>query len=154
MVAIGDIVSVRQLPGQRFVVIGPVTNPAGPARRRWRVRRESAGGQLTGRTCGEGDLTVLAHPTFVPGQRVTFFGKEAEVVRDDSPTVRLKYVALRPRNLDRHNGFMRTPTVAIGAADVGRADLHEQVPDAPVLSKGSYYYPLAAAVAGVTPHQH
>lgn len=32
--------------------------------------------------------------------------------------------------------------------------IHEQVPDAPVLPKGSYYYPLAAAVAGITPHQH
>ena len=32
--------------------------------------------------------------------------------------------------------------------------IHEQVPDAPVLPKGSYYDLLAAAVAEVTPHQH
>ena len=32
--------------------------------------------------------------------------------------------------------------------------IHEQVPDAPVLPKGSYYHRLAAAVAEVTPHQH
>ena len=32
--------------------------------------------------------------------------------------------------------------------------IHKQVPDAPVLPKGSYYYRLAAAVATVTPHQH
>ena len=32
--------------------------------------------------------------------------------------------------------------------------IHEQVPDAPVLPKGSYYHLLAAAVAEVTPHQH
>jgi DNA-binding NarL/FixJ family response regulator len=32
--------------------------------------------------------------------------------------------------------------------------IHEQVPDAPVLPKASYYYRLAAAVAAVTPHQH
>lgn len=31
--------------------------------------------------------------------------------------------------------------------------IHKQVPDAPVLPKGSYYYRLAAAVAAVTP-QH
>ena len=32
--------------------------------------------------------------------------------------------------------------------------IHEQVPDAPILPKGSYYHLLAAAVAEVTPHQH
>ena len=32
--------------------------------------------------------------------------------------------------------------------------IHKQVPDAPVLPKGTYYYRLADAVAAVTPHQH
>ena len=32
--------------------------------------------------------------------------------------------------------------------------IHEQVPDAPVLPKGSYYHLLAGAVAEVTPHQN
>ena len=32
--------------------------------------------------------------------------------------------------------------------------IHEQVPDAPVLPKGSYYNRLADAVAAVSPQQH
>ena len=43
--------------------------------RRWRVRREFAGGRLQSRNVGVGDLEVVAHPTFAPGQIVRYFGR-------------------------------------------------------------------------------
>ena len=124
MVEIGDICEVRQLPGERWVVIGPVTNPADPGRRRWRVR---AGRPLQGRVVGDGDLVVLEHPEFEPGQLVNFHGNNAQVVRDDGNTVRLRYLHLRPRSLDRELGrYWREPTVRVGLADVDRGDLVAQ----------------------------
>jgi hypothetical protein len=122
MPAIGDIVTIRRIPG-RWAVIGPHPQDE----RRWRVRRDGAEvgyGPPQGRTAGDGDLEVLAHPIFSAGQVVTFSGREAKVVRDEGgATVGLRYLALRGRSLDRRDGFYRTPTVAIGEADVERGEL-------------------------------
>ena len=127
MVAIGDICSIRQLPGLRWAVIGPVQNPADPARRRWRVRTEVAGRPPQGRTVGDGDITVLSHPIFTPGQIVNFHGNDAKVVADHGDTVRLRYLHLRPRSLDRVIGrAWREPTVRIGETDIDRGELVAQ----------------------------
>ena len=125
--AIGDICEIRQLPGERWVVIGPVTNPADPGKRQWRVRAERAGRPPQGRVVGAGDLEVLEHPQFTAGQIVNFHGNEAEVLSDDGDTVRLRYLHLRPRNLDRLIGrAWRQPTVRVGEIDVDRGDLVAQ----------------------------
>ena len=127
MPAIGNIVELRQFPGQRWSVLGPVDNPADPGKRQWRVRAERAGRPPQGRVVGDGDLEVLAHPEFTPGQVVRFFGNEAEVLRDDGDTVRLRYLHLRPRNLDRLIGrSWRQRTVRVGETDIDRGDLVAQ----------------------------
>ena len=48
---------------------------------------------------------------------------EAKVLADDGDTVAIRYLYLRPRNLDRRNGFMRTPSVSVGEISVARGDL-------------------------------
>ena len=85
-------------------MLGPVDNPADPARRQWRVRYEVAGRPPHGRVVGEGDLEVLEHPQFTVGQIVNFHGNEAKVVSDDGDHIRLKYLHLRGRSLDREIG--------------------------------------------------
>ena len=122
MPQVGDIVEVRQLPGQRWAVLGPHDHGLPPGRL-WRVRTETAGRPPQGRTVGDGDLTLLEHPEFTPGQIVNYFGREAMVVSDDGDTIRLRYQQLRPRNLDRHDGISRVPTVRIGEIDVARGEL-------------------------------
>ena len=70
---------------------------------------------------------MLSHPEFTPGQVVRFFGNDAEVLRDDGDTVRLRYLHLRPRSLDRLLGrYWREPTVRIGETDIDRGDLVAQ----------------------------
>ena len=125
-IAICDVVSVRQFPGQRWVVLGPHVHGVPPGRL-WRVRREVAGRPPHGRVVGEGDLEVLEHPQFTHGQIVNFFGNDAQVVRDDGDHIRIKYLHLRPRGLDRLLGRVwRQPTVRVGLADVDRGDLVAQ----------------------------
>ena len=120
MPQVGDIVEIARLPaGLRWVVVGPHPQDA----RRWRVRRDFAGGRIQGRNVGVGDLELVAHPTFTPGQRVRYFGQEAQVLADHGDTVAIKYLYLRPRALDRRNGFMRTPSVSVGEISVARGDL-------------------------------
>ena len=122
MPQVGDIVKIRQLEG-RWAVIGPHLNGIPPGRL-WKVRRASGGRPAEGRVVGDGDLEVLAHPIFTAGQLVRFFGNDAEVLTDNGDTIRLRYLHLRPRSLDRMSGrFWRTPTVAIGEADVERGEL-------------------------------
>ena len=121
MVAIGDICEVRQLPGQKWAVIGQHPQDG----RRWRVRRDGdeVGRPTQGRTCGEGDLIVLSHPQFSFNQIVWYRGQSAEVLADNCDTIRLRYQYLRPRNLDRHDGIGRVRSVAIGQIDVARGEL-------------------------------
>ena len=120
MVQVGDIVEIARLPaGLRWVVICQHPQDA----RRWRVRREFAGGRIQGRSVGHGDITVVGHPTFKPGQIVRYFGNQAQVLADHGDTVALRYLYLRPRALDRRDGVMRTPTVATGDLSVARGDL-------------------------------
>ncbi len=117
---IGDVVEIARLPaGLRWVVVGP--HPQDD--RRWRVQREFSGGRIQGRNVGVGDLQVVGHPTFEPGQTVRYFGSKAKVLADHGDTVAIKYLYLRPRNLDRRNGVMRVPTVDTGMISVARADL-------------------------------
>ena len=78
---------------------------------------------MQGRNVGVGDLEVVAHPIFKPGQIVRYFGSEAKVLADNSETVAIRYLYLRGRALDRRNGFMRTPGVSVGAVSVARGDL-------------------------------
>ena len=123
VVAIGDIVEVRQLPGQKWAVIGPHPQDA----RRWRVRRDGdeVGYRPTqGRTVGLGDLVVLGHPQFSPGQIVWYRGREAEVLADHGDTVALCRHELRPRNLDRLVGpVWREPTYQLGEYEIARGEL-------------------------------
>ena len=127
MVAIGDSVELRQFPGQRWSVLGPVDNPTDPGKRQWRVRAERAGRPPQGRVVDDGDLEVLGHPEFTPGQVIRFFCNEAEVLRDDGDTVRLRYLHLRPRNLDRLIGrSWRERTVRVGEVDIDKGDLVAQ----------------------------
>ena len=130
MVAIGDIVEVRQFPGQRWAAIGPHVHGVPPGRL-WRVRRDGAevgrGRPPQGRTIGDGDLRVLSHPQFTPGQIVTHHGREAEVLRDDGDTVRLRYQQLRPPALDRLiSRTWRERTIQICETDIERGDLVAQ----------------------------
>ena len=103
MPQVGDIVEIARLPaGLRWVVIGLHPQDA----RRWRVRREFAGGRLQSRNVGVGDLEVVAHPTFAPGQIVRYFGKEAKVLADHGDTVAIRYLyspAAQSRPPQRHH---------------------------------------------------
>ena len=91
------------------------------------MRAERAGRPPQGRTVGDGDLEVLEHPQFTAGQIVNFHGNEAMVVSDDGDHIRLRYLHLRPRNLDRLIGrAWRQPTVRVGETDIDRGDLVAQ----------------------------
>jgi len=122
MVSVGDIVSVRQFPGERWVVVGRLDNGL-PPERRWRVQRPGKvrrRNRPRGRVAGDGDITVLDHPQFSAGQTVRYFGEEAEIVRDDGETVRIRYRRFRPGSLDRED---RTRTEQLCETDVGRGAL-------------------------------
>ena len=129
MVAIGDIVEVRQFPGQRWAAIGPHVHGVPPGRL-WRVRRDGAevgrGRPPQGRTVGDGDLRVLSHPQFTPGQIVGIM-----VVRPKSCVMTVTPCACviasspaRPRSADRQD--LARAYRAIGETDIDRGDLVAQ----------------------------
>jgi hypothetical protein len=103
MIQVGDIVEVSRFPGERWVVMAPALG-AIPVGRLWHLRREAGNGPPLGHTAGDGDLTFVSHPTFVPFQVVTYdfaYDGKATVVSDDGTTIRISYRRRRPRSLDR-----------------------------------------------------
>ena len=114
MVAVGDVVSCRKWPGQIWAVLGPVDNAVPPGKI-WRLR----GVKQVGRACppghkaGEGDLELIARPTFEPGQQVSYDGSLdgiAEVIADNGDTVRIRVLQIRPRGLRSASGVLTATT--------------------------------------------
>jgi hypothetical protein len=102
----------------------PTSWPQSPEKRTWKVSRDVAGSPAQGRSVGDGDIVVLEHPEFTAGQLVRFNGREAMVLSDDGPTVKLLYQSLRPGNLDRQVGrYSRARSIRVGEIDVPRQDL-------------------------------
>lgn len=80
MVAIGDLARVTRWEGL-WAVTGQV--PSASAWRRWNLTRWNGNDQApTGIDRGEGDIEVLGHPTFTPGQHVLHWGQVVTVVED------------------------------------------------------------------------
>src|SRR5919106_297692 len=100
MIAVGDVVEVVG-HGGKWVVLGPAEN-AIPAERMWRVRRQDAYRLPTALTVGDGDITVLSHPTFTPNQTVRFdqaFNGQATVLADLGGVIRIRFQRQRQRLL-------------------------------------------------------
>ena len=73
MVAIGDIVAVRQLPDKRWAVIGRVSHLIPPGRRcRLRGVKPYCHACTPGHYAGTGDLRVIEHPQIKVGQVVNY----------------------------------------------------------------------------------
>ncbi len=88
----GAIVQIRDWPG--LWVVNDATLDQPPM---IRCVREEYGLRM-GRAAGLGDVTVIAEPIFSVGQRLTYGGREAEVVGIGNEVVRVTYRA--PRDLD------------------------------------------------------
>jgi hypothetical protein len=126
-IKIDDIVKVRRRAGL-WAVLGLLGNSALPGRT-WRLQRPGFSPERPGRlrsrrpqglTVGDGDLTIIAHPTYEPGQIVRYLGIDATVISDDGGSVRISYQLARPRNLDRED---RTVTYQEMRSDVLRGHL-------------------------------
>jgi hypothetical protein len=99
MVAVGDIVRVKRFPGL-WGVLGPVPSSAdpSPAGRLWRVQQwRGLQAHPLGYSASAGQLEVLAHPEFSPGQILSHWGEAVVVVADDGgDTVRIRIPRRRP----------------------------------------------------------
>lgn len=87
MVAVGDLVRITRWQGL-WAVAGQV--PSASMSRRWRLTLWN-GVDLspTGLDRGEGDIEVLGHPTFTPGQIVQHWGRPVTVIADEGAKVRV-----------------------------------------------------------------
>ena len=131
MVAIGDIVEVRQFPGQRWAGHGPGNNV--PPGRLWR------GGGATGpRSVAAGHRTAAASATAISGcsamhdpgrwSERKMVGREAEVLRDDGDShcacVISSFTARR--SIGSSSRTWRERTIQICETDIERGDLVAQ----------------------------
>lgn len=117
MIEIGDVVEVKQFPGDHWIVMGQAEGQPDPTKRCWRLRQAET---LTGRVAGEGDLAIVSRPVFVPGQVLAYEGEAAQVIADNGNTVAIVFVRPRPHNLRRGKH------IATGRAmqlDVARGEL-------------------------------
>ena len=124
MVRLGDVVSCRQWPGEIWAVLGPVDNAVRPGEDVAAARSQAVGRACPpGHKAGEGDLELIARPTFEPGQQVSYDGSLdgiAEVIADNGDTVRIRVLQIRPRGLRSASGVLTTTTHEL---DVGRGEL-------------------------------
>lgn len=124
MTAVGDIVEVKQRPGERWVVAGPASTPLPPGHR-WRCIAYGGRAGRQQRVVGAGDLTpLLADITFEPGQQLAYDAETVAVIEDKGDLVRVLIPARRralphsPWRLDSF--FLAVPEAE---ADVPKAEL-------------------------------